>query len=97
MRASKGGCGTRWEVGELEEEATYADGDRWRMWTRTQATVSLRDLLRSINSGKTRVGVWGVYMPYIRVGLGEQRGLQQEGCRQWTSNVKGDGRATPSL
>ncbi|CAN0515678.1 unnamed protein product [Laminaria digitata] len=42
--------------------ATYADGNRWRVWTRNQATVSLRDL----------VG---------RQGLGEQRDLQQEGCR----------------
>ena len=25
--------------------ATYADGERWRVWTRNQATVSLRDLV----------------------------------------------------
>jgi hypothetical protein len=25
--------------------ATYADGDRWRVWTRNQATVSLRELV----------------------------------------------------
>ena len=25
--------------------ATYADGNRWRVWTRNQATVSLRDLV----------------------------------------------------
>ena len=23
--------------------ATYADGDRWKVWTRSQATLSLRD------------------------------------------------------
>ena len=69
--------------------ATYADGDRWRVWTHNQATVSLRDL----------VGRQGLvseeYMLCIRVGLGGQRDLQQEGCRHWKSNVKGGGRVMP--
>ena len=68
--------------------ATYADGDRWRVWTRNQATVSP---IQWEDKGWYR----GEYA--IHSGLGEKRGLQREGCRQRKFNVKGGGRATPLL
>ena len=46
--------------------ATYADKNRWRVWTRNQATVK---------------GWYRENMIRIREGLGKQRDLQQEGCR----------------